>query len=316
MNADLTAEFSEQAGRFRRELLAFCYRMLGSADDAEDVVQEIYLQAWRSYDAFEGRSSLRTWLYRIAARACLKALEGAKRRPLPSGIAGPSSDPDGALARDMPEVTWLQPFPSDPASIVETRATVRLALIAAFQYLPPRQRAVLILRDVLEWRAAEVAELLDMTTTAVNSTLQRARARLRLVQGDQDHVAEPPEPERRALLERYAAAFETADVNGLVAVLTEDASWEMPPIPTWFVGRSTVVAFLASRQRIIGGMLAIPTTANGQPAFAFYARDAGGARRPHALHVLTLTEAGISRIVSFQDPGLFPLFGLPPAVSG
>lgn len=313
MSAELTADFSEQARRFRRELLAFCYRMLGSADDAEEVVQETYLQAWRYYDTFEGRSSLRTWLYRIAARACLKALEGAKRRPLPSGIAGPSSDPDGALARDMPEVTWLQPFPSDPASIVETRATVRLALVAAFQYLPPRQRAVLILRDVLEWRAAEVGELLDMTTTAVNSALQRARAQVPLVPND---VAEPSEPERRALLDRYAAAFETADVNGLVAVLTEDASWEMPPIPTWFAGRSTVVAFLASRQRAIGGMPAIPTTANGQPAFALYARDAGGVHRPHALHVLTLTKAGISRIVSFQDPGLFPLFGLPPTVSG
>jgi RNA polymerase sigma-70 factor, ECF subfamily len=151
MNAELTAEFSEGAGLFRRELLAFCYRMLGSAEDAEEVVQETYLQAWRSYEAFEGRSSLRTWLYRIAARACLKALEDASRRPLPSDTAGPSSDPHGPVAHDM-AVTWLQPFPSDPASIVETRATTRLALVAALQYLPPRQRAVLILRDVLEWR--------------------------------------------------------------------------------------------------------------------------------------------------------------------
>ncbi len=312
MNAELTAEFSERAGVFRRELLAFCYRMLGSADDAEDVVQETYLSAWRSYDTFEGRSSLRTWLYRIAARACLKALEGARRRPLPSGIAGPSSDADAAVARDT-EVTWLQPFPSDPAGIVETRATMRLALVAAFQRLPPRQRAVLILRDVLEWRAAEVGQLLDMSATAVNSALQRARAQMPLVPDD---VAEPSEPQRRALLDRYVAAFETADVTGLVAVLTEDASWEMPPIPTWFAGRSTVVAFLASRQRMIGCMPAIPVTANGQPAFAFYARDAAGAYRPHALHVLSLTKAGISAIVSFHDPGLFPLFGLPPAVSG
>jgi RNA polymerase sigma-70 factor (TIGR02960 family) len=184
---------------------------------------------------------------------------------------------------------------------------MRLALVTAFQHLPPRQRAVLILRDVLDWRAAEVAELLDMTTTAVNSALQRARAQLPLVPDD---VAEPSEPARRALLDRYVAAFEAADVNGLAAVLTEDASWEMPPIPTWFVGRDTVAAFLASRQRMIGGMPAIPATANG----AFYARDAAGGYRPHALHVLTLTKAGISRIVSFHDPGLFPLFGLPPVV--
>ena len=307
MNAELTAEFTERAGVFRQELLAFCYRMLGSAADAEEVVQETYLSAWRSYDTFEGRSSLRTWLYRIAARACLKALEGARRRPLPSGIAGPSSDPDAAVARDT-EVTWLQPFPSDPADIVEARATMRLALVAAFQHLPPRQRAVLILREVLDWRAAEVAELLDMTTTAVNSALQRARARLPLVPDD---VTEPSEPQQRALLDRYVTAFERADVTGLVAVLTEDASWEMPPVPTWFAGRDAIVAFLAGRQRMIGCMPAIPITANGQPAFAFYARDTAGVHRPHALHVLTLTTAGISRIVSFQDPGLFPLFGLP-----
>jgi len=174
VKAELTEEFTERAAVFRRELLAFCYRMLGSAEDAEEVVQETYLSAWRSYDTFEGRSSLRTWLYRIASRACLKALDAAKRRPLPSGIAGPSADPDGEVARSS-EATWLQPFPSDPASIVETRATMRLALVAAFQHLPPRQRAVLILRDVLQCRAGEVAGLLDMSATAVNSALQRAQ---------------------------------------------------------------------------------------------------------------------------------------------
>jgi hypothetical protein len=174
---------------------------------------------------------------------------------------------------------------------VDTRATTRLALVAALQHLPPRQRAVLILRDVLDWRAAEAGELLDMTTTAVNSALQRARAKLPVVPDD---IAEPSEPERRALLDRYVAAFETADVGGLVAVLTEDASWEMPSIPSWFAGRYTVIAFLAGRQRVIGGMPGIPVTANGQSAFAFYARDTAGIHRPHALHVLTLTKAGIS----------------------
>jgi len=225
-------------------------------------------------------------------------------------IDGPSADPDGEVARNR-EVTWLQPFPSDPASIVETRATMRLALVAAFQHLPPRQRAVLILRDVLEWRAAEVAHLLDMSTTVVNSALQRAQAQLPVVPDD---VAEPSGPKRRALLDRCVTAFETADVNGLAVILTEDASGEMPPIPTWSADRDTVAAFLAGRQRMIGGMPAIPTTANGQPAFAFYARHAEGGSRPHALHVLTLTKAGISGIVSFQDPKLFPLFG--PATRG
>jgi len=311
MNAELTAEFTERAGVFRRGAAGLLLPDAGSAEDAEEAVQDTYRSAWRSYGTFEGRSSPRTWPYRIAARARLKALAGAKRRPLPSGIAGPSADPDGEVARDR-EVTWLQPFPSDPASIVEARATMRLALVAAFQHLPPRQRAVLILRDVLQWRAGEVADLLDMSTTAVNSALQRARAQLPVVPDD---VAEPPEPERRALLDRYVTAFETADVNGLAVALAEDVSWEMPPIPTWFAGRDTVTAFLAGRQRMIGGLAAIPATANGQPAFAFYARDAEGGYRPHALHVLTPTTAGISRIVSFQDPKLFPLFGLPPAVS-
>jgi RNA polymerase sigma-70 factor (ECF subfamily) len=206
---------------FRRELLAHCYRMLGSIHDAEDLVQETYLQAWRGYGGFEGRSSLRTWLYRIATRACLKALEGNGRRPLPSGLGGPSHDPDAAPRPPRPEIPWLQPAPdvlfgADPAAIVQARQTIRLAFIAALQHLPGRQRAVLILRDVLAWRATEVADLLDTTTAAVNSALQRARAQLSLAAPAEDGLTEPTDPDQRALLDRYADAFENADIPALV----------------------------------------------------------------------------------------------------
>jgi RNA polymerase sigma-70 factor (TIGR02960 family) len=184
---------------------------------------------------------------------------------------------------------------------------MRLALVGALQRLPPRQRAVLILRDVLEWRAAEVAALLDMTTAAVNSALQRARSQVPL---SQDNLVEPVEPQQRSLLDRYVAAFETADVEGLVAVLTEDARWEMPPIATWFAGRETILAFLDKQMRAIGPCSLVSTSANGQPAFAVYARGADAIYQPHALHVLTVTDEGVTRIVAFQGAGLFPLFGL------
>ncbi|MFG1946245.1 sigma-70 family RNA polymerase sigma factor [Nonomuraea sp. NPDC048826] len=308
-------DFGRLSEPFRRELLAYCYRMLGSVDEAEEVVQDVYLDAWRAYDAFEGRSSLRTWLYRIATRACFKALEKGRRRPLPADLGGPEPDPDAALGAPAREVPWLQPMPdflftavpADPAAVVVERQTMRLALVGALQRLPARQRAVLILRDVLQWRTAEVARLLEMTTAAVNSVLQRARAQVPL---SQDDLIEPAEPRQRALLDRYVTAFATADVEQLVAVLTEDARWEMPPIATWFEGRRTVLAFLAGQLRMIGPATLVPASANGQPAFAVYARDRDGRHHPHALHVLTLTTEGASRIVAFHDPGLFPLFGL------
>ncbi|GAA1134932.1 sigma-70 family RNA polymerase sigma factor [Kribbella jejuensis] len=308
-------DFGTLSEPFRRELLAYCYRMLGSVHEAEEVVQDVLLDAWRAYDRFEGRSSLRTWLYRIAARACLKALEKGRRRPLPADLGAPDSSPDARLVQQSPEVPWLQPIPDylftaapvDPETAVVERQTMRLALVGALQQLPPRQRAVLILRDVLQWRAAEVAELLDMTTAAVNSALQRARA---VVPLSEDSVTEPSEPQQRALLDRYAKAFETADVDQLVAVLTEDARLEMPPIDNWFEGRDTIVAFLAKQMRTIGPAELVATSANGQPAFAVYARGADGTYRPHALHVLTLTPHGVSRIVAYHGPGLFPLFGL------
>lgn len=308
-------DFGRLSDPYRRELLAYCYRMLGSVDDAEEVVQEVYLDAWRAYDRFEGRSSLRTWLYRIATRACFKALEKSRRRPLPADLGAPQIDLDAALGAPAREVPWLQPIPdflfaaapADPATVVVERQTMRLALVGALQQLPPRQRAVLILRDVLQWTAAEVAELLDMTTAAVNSALQRARAQVPL---SENTVTEPAEPRQRALLDRYVTAFETADVDQLVAVLTEDARWEMPPIATWFEGRDTTLAFLAAQMRVIGPTTLTPTSANGQPAFAVYVHGRNGARQPHALHVLTLASGGVDRIVAFHGAELFPLFGL------
>jgi RNA polymerase sigma-70 factor, ECF subfamily len=315
----ISEDFTGVADRFRGELLAHCYRMLGSAEEAEDVVQDTYLRAWRSYDAFEGRSSVRTWLYRIATNACLTAIERRARRPLPSGLAGPGDDPDAEIVA-MPEVPWLRPFPDallaraqdDPAAVTVSRAGIRLALVAALQYLSARQRAMLILRDVLEWPAAEVADLLGTTTTAVNSGLRRARAQLARVLPAEDEVAEPADPDRRAILDRFAAAFENADIGALTQLLQEDAVLEMPPILPWFAGRDTVTRFAAShfftepqRYRLV------PVAANGQPAFAAYGRAPGGAYHAHAVLLPTVRKTGIARIVIFLDPGLFGTFGLP-----
>jgi RNA polymerase sigma-70 factor (ECF subfamily) len=312
-------DFVALTARFRRELLAHCYRMLGSVDDAEDLVQETYLNAWRSYHTFEGRASLRTWLYRIATRACLKALQRNGRRPLPSGLYAPADDPRSPVGRERAEVGWLQPIPDamfiaepdDPAATVEARQTTRLALVAALQYLPPRQRAVLILRDVLDWRAAEVAELLDTTTAAVNSALQRARAQLADAAPAEQDIAEPSEPARRALLDRYATAVVNVDLTELTRLLTEDASWEMPPYGTWFTGRDMVVGFLATRLPLHHGIRLVPTRANAQPAFGMYLAGPDGVYHGRAIQVLTVTNAGVARVVAFHDPELFPRFGLP-----
>ena len=312
-------EFADQAEPFRRELLAHCYRMLGSLDESEDLVQETYLRAWRSYEGFEGRSSVRTWLYRIATNACLTALERRGRRPLPSGLGGPSGDPEAPVVAG-PEVPWLQPLPdallageqADPASVAVSREGIRLAFVAALQYLSARQRAVLIMRDVLQWPAAEAAELLGMTTTAVNSGLRRARAQLAEVLPAEDELAEPAEPDRRALLDRFAAAVENADARGLAELLREDVALEMPPVLTWFTGRPAVVAFVAASLLTGPGQLRLrEIVANGQPAFAVYRHEPDGAYLAHAMLVPTVTATGIARLIAFQDPVLFGLFGLP-----
>jgi RNA polymerase sigma-70 factor, ECF subfamily len=316
-------EFADLADPYRQELLAYCYRMLGSVHDAEDQVQETMLRAWRSYDDFEGRASLRTWLYRIATNSCLRALETRSRRPLPSDLTAPARDPDGRLGTERPEFAWLQPFPdsgvagSDPATVITTRASTRLALIAALQYLPGRQRAVLILRDVLGWHAAEVADLLGVSAVAANSALQRARARLADAGVTEDDLREPAKPADRALLDKYAAAFESADVAALTELLRNDAALEMPPQPYWFSGRAQVLRFLQARVLTTPGKFRlVATAANGQPAFAAYLRGDDGQYRAHAIQVLTVHAGRIARIVSFNDGRLLAAFGLPDRVDG
>jgi len=318
-------DFASRTDPFRRELLAHCYRMLGSVHDAEDLVQETLLRAWRAYDQFDDhRASLRTWLYRIATNACLTALEQRGRRPMPSDLAPPGSDPEALPVDRRPEITWLQPIPDallaaapgDPATIVATRDSIRLAFITALQHLPARQRAVLILRDVLGWRAAEVAELLDTTTAGVNSALQRARAHLEQVAPAQDDIAEPSDAQQRELLDRYVSAFVNADVTVLKQLLRDDVVLEMPPYLTWFAGRDLVSRFLAARSFAAPGKWRpTATRANGRPALAAYRRGDDGIHHAHALHVPTITGAGISWLVAFQDPDLFPIFGLPRALA-
>ncbi len=318
-------DFARLADPFRRELLAHCYRMLGSVHDAEDAVQETYLRAWRAYERFEGRSSLRQWLYRIATNACLRALEQGGRRPLPSGLGGPAEDADESLAAAGSEVQWLQPIPGallgtqpvDPAAVVTSQGSVRLAFIAALQHLPARQRAVLILRDVLAWPAREVAELLGTSTAAVNSALQRARTQLAAASPVEDEMSEPDEPHRRALLDRYMSAFEAADPAALKQLLREDVELEMPPFSTWFAGRDAVGRFFGAHVLGEPGQFRmVATTANGQLATAGYVAAGDGVYRAHAVHVLSAASSGITGIVAFLDESLFPIFGLPLSYSG
>ena len=321
-------DFTSLTGPYRGELLAHCYRMLGSADEAEDLVQETYLRAWRAYGQFEGRSSVRTWLYRIATNACLTAIERRGRRPLPSGLGAPDRDAGAALMA-APDTPWLQPIPDallgaapgDPAAVAVSRAGTRLAFVAALQYLSARQRAVLILRDVLEWPAAQVAELLGLTPAAVNSALRRARAQLAHAQRAralpaEDDVAEPPGPAQRALLDRFATAFEEADVRALAALLREDIVLEMPPLVAWFAGREASAGFLAANVlRSPGRFRLVATAANGQPAFAVYRCGADRVFRAYGLQVLTVTTTGIARIVVFLDADLLRTFRLPPVLA-
>ena len=320
---DDAAAFAAAAEPYRRELVAHCYRILGSIHDAEDVVQETYLRAWRAFDDFEGRSSLRRWLYTIATNASLTAAGTKSRRPLPSGLGAPSDDHRVATADSDPSVAWLQPAPDalvgadDPAAITLRRAGVRLAFIAALQLLPARQRAVLTLRDVLAFRTNEVAAMLDTTAAAVDSALRRARTQLATVGPVEDDLAEPDEASRRALLDGYVRAFTRSDPDALVDLLRADVELEMPPIPTWFTGRSAVVGFLTRRVlRGDGLWRMVPTGANGQPALVVYKRADEGRYVAYGVQVLTLTGARIARITAFNDPGLVPTFGLTPTFAG
>ena len=315
--------FVRDAEPYRRELVADCYRLLGSIQDAEDVVQETYLRAWRSYDTFEGRSSVRTWLYQIATNRCLTELAGnRRRRMLPTGLGGPEPDPSAAMDLAS-EVSWLQPVPdasvtpesADPGTVAAAREGLRLALVASWQHLPPRQRAVVILRDVLAVPAAEVALMLDITTASVKSLLQRGRRRLDELGLADSQITEPTAAQARSLLDRYVAAFEAADADALEQLLLEDATLEATPMRTWFEGRTTCVAFL--RDHLLGtpGTWRMrPTSANGQPAAAAYVRDQHDDLQPYGICVLTLTSEGIQRISSFGDPSLVAAFGFPPRV--
>ena len=320
MTASLSDEFISRSERYRPELIAHCYRMLGSLADAEDAVQETYVRAWRSFGSFEARSSERTWLYRIATNTCLTALQRRPRRVLPSGLGAPSDDPSAPPGPAETAVPWLQPFPDamlsadadDPAAIVATRDSVRLALIASLQYLPSRQRAVLILRDVLAWPAADVAELLGMSVAAVKSALQRARARLSEAAPAADQVSELTEPQHRELLDRYIAAFQNADAAALERLLREDATLEAPPLRTWYSGIKFCMPYLAAH--VLGSpghWRMLPARANGQPAVAAYYRGSDGGYRPYGIAVLTATAGGISRITAFGDPALVTAFGFP-----
>jgi RNA polymerase sigma-70 factor (ECF subfamily) len=314
--------FLADAQRYRRELMAHCYRMTGSLHDAEDLVQETYLRAWKSYEGFQGRSSVRTWLYRIATNTCLTALDGRQRRPLPTGLGAPSSDPTADIAEHH-EITWLEPLPdtprehpSDPSVIVASRDSVRLAFAAALQHLSPRQRAVLVLREVLQWKAAEVGEAIGISTAAVNSLLQRARAQIDAVQPSQDDdIAPPDSPEAQDLLSRYIAAFETYDMDKLVELFTADAIFEMPPFDSWYQGPENIVTLSKTHcpAEGAGDMRFLRTTANGQPTAALYMLNREtGKHEEFQLHVLEIRPGGVGHVVAFHaGNGLFEKFGLP-----
>jgi RNA polymerase sigma-70 factor, ECF subfamily len=298
----------------RRELTAHAYRMLGSPFEAEDAVQETFLRAWRSFDGFEGRSSVRSWLYRIATNVCLDMLGGKERRARPMDL-GPAGTADGPLGDTLPETTWIEPIPdglitTDPAEVAEARETVRLAFVAALQHLPPKQRAVLVLREVLHWRAAEVAELLETSVASVNSALQRARDTL--ARTDARSAPDPLDEERRQLLTSYVDAFERYDMDRLTSLLREDATWSMPPYALWLQTHRDIVRWCLGPGIGCEGSRLVPTTANGAPAYGQYKPAPDGSLEPWSLQVVETKGGRISGIVFFLDTErLFPLFGLP-----
>ena len=312
--------FAEQVEPLRGELTAHCYRMMGSVHEAEDLVQETYLRAWKSFDKFEQRSSLRTWMYRIATNTCLTALESRGRRPMPVGLGQPASDPHASLRLDY-EVTWLEPLPDavvwggpevDPATAVVDRESVRLAFVAALQHLTPAQRAVLILRDVLAWHASEVAELLEISVAAVNSSLQRARASVHRLDPETES-ADLDEDRAKGLLADYVAAFEHYDISRIVELLAEDAVWEMPPYLGWYRGNEAIGEVIRRNcpAQGPGDQVLVPTQANGQPAFGLYMRQPDGRHDAFQLQVLTLDGDRVSHVSVFFDLRLFEKFGLP-----
>lgn len=320
-------QFASLVEPYRRELRAYCYRLLGSLEDAEDIVQETMLRAWRHLETFEGRASFRAWLYKIATNACLDVISKASRRGLPPAKRA-FANPQEPLPAVVNDPVWLDPFPDDwldeATPSAEARYTqqesVTLAFLTALQLLPPHQRTVLVLRDVLDWQASEVAALLDMTVSAVNSALHRARSTLAKHQllAPERTTATKDDAHTRTLLERYVRAWEAVDVAGLVALLKEDATFSMPPFPAWFQSRDAIGTFftasvfapnLAWRLRLI--------SASGQSGFAAYQYDAAtDSYQAHAIHVLTVDGDGIISLTAFLNPALFRHFGLPPTLEG
>jgi RNA polymerase sigma-70 factor (ECF subfamily) len=305
--------------QFRGELTAYSYRMLGSPFEAEDAVQETLVRAWRSLDSFEGRASLRSWLYRIATNVCLDMIGGRERRARPMDL-GPSREPVESNLNTLPEVTWIEPIPdrllaeSDPAEVAVAHETIRLAFVAALQHLPPRQRAVLILCEVLRWKASEVAELLETSVPSVNSALQRARATLDSASvTPADRVAELDEADRE-LLERYVQAFEAYDISALTSLIQEDATQSMPPFDLWLSGREDIFTWWLGPGIGCRGSRVIPVGfANGSPAFGQYKPSPEGGYEPWALQVLEISDGRIVELTFFLDTDrVFPLFGLPP----
>jgi RNA polymerase sigma-70 factor (ECF subfamily) len=309
----------QQLEQHRKELTAYCYRMLGSPFEAEDAVQETLVRAWRGLDRFEGRAALRSWLYRIATNVCLDMLSGRERRARPMDL-GPSREPVESNLNALPEVTWIEPIPdsalapeSDPAEVAVAHETIRLAFVAALQHLPPRQRAVLILCEVLRWKAAEVAELLETSVTSVNSALQRARATLEATDVGTEPTPDLDETDRE-LLARYVQAFEAYDIDALTSLIREDATQSMPPFDLWLSGRDDIFEWWLGPGIGCRGSRVIPTVAaNGSPAFGQYKpSESGSGYEPWALQVLELSGGGIAELTFFLDTErVFPLFGLP-----
>ncbi|MFG2330363.1 sigma-70 family RNA polymerase sigma factor [Streptomyces sp. NPDC048604] len=314
-----TDDLDARLEQYRRELTGYCYRMLGSAFEAEDAVQDTMVRAWRSIDSFEGRSSLRSWLYRIATNVCLDSLSAGNRRARPMDLTTATPVAQARL-NERPEITWLEPVPdgrvlpsvADPAETAVARESIRLAFVAALQHLPPKQRAVLILREVLAWKAAEVAELLGTTVASVNSALQRARATLAEQTPTASDTANPLDEEQQQLLERYVTAFEGYDMKALTALLHEDATMSMPPYDLWLRGHDDIVGWMLGVGEVCRGSKLVPTVANGSPAFAHYHPDPEGGFSPWALIVLELSDGKIGEMSFFLDTKRwFPLFGLP-----
>ncbi|HMJ02104.1 MAG TPA: sigma-70 family RNA polymerase sigma factor [Conexibacter sp.] len=321
--ADPSATLAPQFGeleRYRRPLTAYCYRLLASPFDAEDAVQESFVRAWRSLDRFEGRAALKSWLYRIATNVCFDMLKASGRRARPMDL-GPAGEPIEANLRTRPETTWIEPLPDrtliaedgDPAEIAEMRETIKLAFVAALQHLPPRQRAALVLCEVLRWQATEVAELLGTSVASVNSALQRARTTIASAELSASTTVDRLGAADRALLDRYVGAFERYDVDELTQLIHEDAQQSMPPFDLWMRGRDDIFAWWWGPGIVCKGSRMIPAgTANGSPAFGQYKPSPGGGYEPWALQVVEISGGGIAELTFFLDvERVFPLFGLP-----